>query len=347
MGKRIAIVYLLTVFLAITIFFNIAPAKAFSVDITPETLNVCSNGNYLTAYVEQEVLFEDHFQEASWTAQNWHTVGSGFWCVEGDQYSGEGLGDPRSISLAGNSISPIEAYNFALDVKVATLVFGSYDPYGGYDNGGIIAFRYMDVWHMAALVFHSNRIVLMIEQGEQYAWYGQWMYPTDGFIPHEIRIVANGDNYQVYVDDMSTPKIDVIFPLQGVGDGEGLGSGIGLWVYSGGHAHFDDFVLKDHFDDATIDVSTLKIWHSSGTPPSLAYIASALPDPVLIGDYDGDCLKDTMVKFERATIAAYLLNHGITCGEIELVVTGKANNVDFAGSDTIRILAKGRAKVSS
>jgi hypothetical protein len=127
---------------------NVGLTEAFSIDIAPETLNVYNtNANYLTAYIEQSVLFEDHFSDPAWTADNWQNLGGGTWYVENGQYYGEGLYDTRSISLAGSMFSPVDAYNFVLDVKVTNLVFGSYGV------SAHIAFRYLDDGHTGAIQF--------------------------------------------------------------------------------------------------------------------------------------------------------------------------------------------------
>jgi hypothetical protein len=255
MRKRLKISALFVFSLVCVIALGTTQNKAFSADITPETLNFVSQGNYLTAHIEQSILFKDDFSNPTWTIENWQLEGGwggGTYAVEGEQYSGEGNYDPRSVSLAGSAVSPVEAYNFILDVKATTLVYGYYETYGGYDVGASIPFRYIDDGHMAVLSLLPGKIILQIEQGIDNPWYGQWEYSVDvGFTQHDVRLIANGDNYWVYVDDMVTPKIAVNFTLAGVGDGVGLGTRIGVWAYANAHIHYDDFVLKDYFDERT------------------------------------------------------------------------------------------------
>jgi hypothetical protein len=251
MRKRIETIALCVFPLICVMALSTAHVKAFSVEITPETLNLGSQGNYLTAYIEQSVLFKDDFSNPTWTSENWHPEGGGgggTYTIEDGQYSAEGNYDPGSCSIAGSAASPIEAYNFVLDVKATTLVYGYYDPYGERDVGANIPFRYIDDGNMAVLSSRPDKVTLQIEQGIDNPWHGQWEYPMDvGFTQHEIRLIANGDNYRVYVDDLVTPKIAVDFPLAGVGDGVGLGTKIGVWAYANAHIHYDEFVLKDIF----------------------------------------------------------------------------------------------------
>lgn len=65
--------------------------------------------------------------------------------------------------------------------------------------------------------------------------------------------------------------------------------------------------------------------------------------PVGIGDEDGDCILDLMVKFNRTELVSWIYNElGILYGKITLTITGKLyDGTPFEGTDTIRLLLGG------
>ena len=70
----------------------------------------------------------------------------------------------------------------------------------------------------------------------------------------------------------------------------------------------------------------------------------ARPEPVEIGDYDGDGVADLMVQFDRAAVVALLSGSAgaarlsSQAGEVRLTVVGETTDgVAFEGSDTIRL----------
>jgi Tol biopolymer transport system component len=62
--------------------------------------------------------------------------------------------------------------------------------------------------------------------------------------------------------------------------------------------------------------------------------------PKTIGDYDNDGVLDLMVKFDRAAVVQYILDHVSAKGMlVTLTVTGKLDDgTPFQGSDTIKII---------
>lgn len=59
--------------------------------------------------------------------------------------------------------------------------------------------------------------------------------------------------------------------------------------------------------------------------------------PTAIGDYDGDGVPDLMVKFDREQV-----QESLPTGDIEITITGQVNGIDFEGTDTIRVIDKGK-----
>jgi hypothetical protein len=69
---------------------------------------------------------------------------------------------------------------------------------------------------------------------------------------------------------------------------------------------------------------------------------AAEASPTAIGDYDGDGVPDLMVKFDREQVQASL-----SPGDsIEVMITGQVNGIDFEGTDTIRVIDKGKEHTS-
>jgi len=83
-----------------------------------------------------------------------------------------------------------------------------------------------------------------------------------------------------------------------------------------------------------IDVSTVKLWHNGDL------IVSAELHPTEIGDHDGDGIPDLMVKVDRQALIEYLKT--IPESEVELTVTGEIAGTPFEGSDTVRVINKGK-----
>lgn len=328
-------------------------SSAVSVDIVPDTLNVFNTtGNYVTAYVEQDVIFKDDFSDPAWTEQNWQVL-NGLWTVEDEQYVGEGTVSTRDISLAGAMISPVEATNFILTVKLRHIAFGDSDGYNHY-QGAIIPFRFslqspVTNSYMAALIFFEDGVRL------QFRTSGGWTghapngvapfdpYPMEiGYTEHQVKIVACGSSYRIFVDDMTNPVIEKTFPSTI------LGARLGLWAYKNAEVYFDDFLVTECFDPSTVDVSSVKLWRSwtDEDGPHLDFIASAVDEPTSAGDHDCDGLPDLMVKFDRATVAQYLRDHNILSGEVDLVVTGNTDDgCTFSGSDSVKVISKGKLKL--
>ncbi len=76
-------------------------------------------------------------------------------------------------------------------------------------------------------------------------------------------------------------------------------------------------------------------------------VSIALSMPTTVGDYDNDGIPDLMVKFGRAQVISYILNHvdttelySMRCMSITLTITGAFNDGTlFKGSDTIVVIA--------
>ena len=82
--------------------------------------------------------------------------------------------------------------------------------------------------------------------------------------------------------------------------------------------------LGAEFDPTAIDLSTVML--NDSIPAALA--------PSGIGDHDEDGIDDLMVKFARSDVLAALEG----CGDVEFDVTGQADGMGFAGTDTVRVL---------
>ena len=91
--------------------------------------------------------------------------------------------------------------------------------------------------------------------------------------------------------------------------------------------------LPEGYDVAYIDVSTI----------SVNGVISAEPHPTDFGDYDYDSVPDLMVKFDRAAVIEHIRHDlGITDGEVTLAVKGEVAGTHFEGTDTIRVISKGK-----
>ena len=87
--------------------------------------------------------------------------------------------------------------------------------------------------------------------------------------------------------------------------------------------------LPGGYDVQETDISTVML---NGIVPALAH-------PTDVADYDSDGVSDLMVKFNRADVQE-ILEPG---DEVEVTVTGElADGTTFVGSDTIRVIEKGK-----
>jgi hypothetical protein len=90
--------------------------------------------------------------------------------------------------------------------------------------------------------------------------------------------------------------------------------------------------LPEGYNVADINVSTIML--NDTVPAELR--------PTAIGDYDGDGVPDLMVKFDRAAVVQYILDHLPAEGRfltVTLTITGKLNDgTPFQGSDTIKTI---------
>lgn len=100
--------------------------------------------------------------------------------------------------------------------------------------------------------------------------------------------------------------------------------------------------LPEGYDVSDINVSTINLIDS---------IPVDTTAPATIGDYDGDGISDLMVKFNRSAVIVYLGTEDVTEDETgtdyyeESTITGElADGTPFEGSDTIRVIDKGKGK---
>jgi hypothetical protein len=82
------------------------------------------------------------------------------------------------------------------------------------------------------------------------------------------------------------------------------------------------------YDVSKIDVSSVL----------LEQTVSAEPRPTGVGDYDSDGIPDLMVKFDRSAVQSI-----VEPGNVTLTISGKINGLLFEGSDTIRVINKGKS----
>ena len=100
--------------------------------------------------------------------------------------------------------------------------------------------------------------------------------------------------------------------------------------------------LPEGYDVSDINVSTINL---------LDYIPVDTTAPTTIGDYDGDGISDLIVKFNRTAVVVYLGTEDVTEDETgtdyyeESTIIGElADGTPFEGSDTIRVIDKGKGK---
>lgn len=195
-------------------------------------------GTVARASAASSTLFTDDFSSATSTNSNWNKLG-GSWSVTNGQYVGAASSGNRHLSLAGPAASPVMATDFTLSVKVTNTAYGT------YSQGACVPFKYYDYGHMGVVVFFPDRIGLLFEIGYSYPCYGAvYANANVGYTQHALKITASGNNYAVFLDDMTTALITTTFNPSGLGDGLGLpGKTIGVWAYEYGSAMFDDFIL--------------------------------------------------------------------------------------------------------
>jgi len=115
-----------------------------------------------------------------------------------------------------------------------------------------------------------------------------------------------------------------------------------LNLESNGEWLFAYIELPEGYDVSDINVSTINLLDSIPVDPT----ASAT-----IGDWDGDGISDLMVKFNRTAVIVYLgtedVTEDVTVTDYyeELTITGElTDGTPFGGSDTIRVIDKGKIK---
>nr|QNO48585.1 Tol-Pal system protein TolB [Methanosarcinales archaeon ANME-2c ERB4] len=145
---------------------------------------------------------------------------------------------------------------------------------------------------------------------------------------------ARSGNYDIWVMELGEISIPAIIDTDP--DTLNLKSN-GAWIT----AYIE---LPDDCDVNNINVPTIIL-----TTPSGDAVPVDPNAPATVGDYDLDGISDLMVKFDRATIVAYLgetdaINGGTgTDCEVELTISGGLiDGTPFEGTDTIRVIKKGK-----
>jgi hypothetical protein len=290
-----------------------------------------------TASVKLWHAFEDDFEDSAKTAAQWQPViwsGTGQeWQVRQDnEATGTGVyhaSGPYTMSRMVVAGHPFNVGDFIAEYKVKW-VAGPWFQYGLMFHGSPNNERttsymvYVSNYQASPLWQKEIRLIKLdptLPSDPYWGGPGGKALATVPFVPsmntwYDFKVVAEGSNIQVFLNDVLKIAIsDTSNPF--------LSGTIGLinWHSGADHVHFDDVSVLSH-------------------------IADALVEPASIGDYDCDSVPDLMVKFDRATVVAYLAGHSITSGEVTLTVTGEnCDGTQFGGSDSIRVISKGKIKL--
>ena len=262
------------------------------------------------------MMFSDDFEAETvgLGASKWTAV-SGEWRVEydgGNVYSVDRTLSPNveAITVAGD----VSWKNYTLEYKVKITEDGIEREGSAFVRADANAQNGYLIHPQAGTGTYQGYVALWKRVGGSYTLITRAWGGITSDIWHTIKVVLQGDNIRVYVDGATIPTIDYTDTTSPF-----LSGRIGLRLADNRHAHFDDVVVLSH-------------------------IADALLEPTLVSDYDNDLAPDREVKFDRAVVAKYLYDNGLTSGEVELVVTGQADGADFAGSDSVRVIAKGKCR---
>lgn len=90
--------------------------------------------------------------------------------------------------------------------------------------------------------------------------------------------------------------------------------------------------LPESYNVANMNASSIMLNHT----------VPVEPEPLAIGDYDGNTIPDLMVRFNRTAVQEFMLSKGIKYGNVTLILTGQLDNGSLIeGSDIIRVRMPG------
>lgn len=279
----------------------------------------------LTTVKLWHMMFSDYFEGYTLPSDGsptWDPV-NGTWIVESDtQWDGttgqvysqnniEGTAPPH-WSLAGD----YSWTDYVVEVK-AKGIEGHYPSYGTDTWVGLV-FRAEDTTHFYEYYFRTavdDIIVVKNDGGTRTVVSGPVSFTCANGVWYTLKVIATGNSFSFFADGVEITGLAFTDTTSPFRNGK-----VGVYVWDGTHAHFDDVIVLSHITNAELE-------------------------PKFIGDYDNDLIPDLMVKFDRAVVANYLYNLGITSGEVELAITGQASGAEFAGSDSVRVIAKGKCRL--
>ncbi len=303
-----------------------------TIDIDPDTLNLKSEGRWITAYIELPtgiesptplVLLEDDFNDGN--DEGW-TVFQGNWQVINGEYvyGANGITYVDGVTVAGDV--SWENYTFESRFKLIEgdpeiYVLFRFTDYVTYERYNGYSFQYWpDRWSLLRWEIEKGWpwcSIISREPNPSSITSGEW---------YDVRVELSGDRIKCYVNDEL--KIDVhdsMFPNGRIG----LRADVSKVAFDDIRVYTLAPLSAVRYDVADIDIDTILL---ESTVP-------AEPWPTEIGDHDGDGIPDLMIKFDCSA-----LQDLVSVGDVELTVTGKVGEVPFEGSDVIRVIDPGEGR---
>jgi len=340
--KAIAGMVLMLFFVSIMLS-NMVSVNAIEVDIAPATLNVNNNaGEWITAYIEPSVLFSDNFDSTTTGSDpaGWTESGVGVWAV---------VKDPTAPSVGSEGYGDVYCANASSTLWTRDFSFMTLSPAFG---DGIFEFKFKLIDKVgvteritipARYQDDRNWILFDVDTGINYgrdvycifvSKGGVWTLLTRKDVTitkgvwHTMKIAMKGWNYEMWIDDVK--ELSTTDTVKAFSSGK-----IGLGVYRSTHAHFDNVLVTD-IDINDLNVDTIQLWDVSD------HITDVVPGSALFGDHDGDGIPDLTIKFDRATVANHLRTEGVS-GDVELTIKAQVCGTWVSESDSVRVIAKGKA----